>query len=300
MMFFFHSGSRKKAFPARPSFARLYFPSFLCYHGSGFPGSTGLAANREVFFLSVPDQLSSPVMYLICGSIVAFVAVVCVVFAIRAWRAGIAIGMDRAVLRRVVTSSASFSVLPAVAILLGVITLSGSLGIPWPWLRLSVIGALHYETVVAEGAAEQVGISLSGSEMTVSAFSTIALLMSVCIMWGMVLNLFLNKKYSSRLARSGEAQQGPSFGNAAMTAMFIGLVSVYLGSYLGQWISGGGRFTFSGSPLPLLTALCAAGFMALLTLIAEKRNMKWLEDFSLALSMLFGMGCTVLLHGILG
>ena len=38
-------------------------------------------------------------------------------------------------------------------ILLGVIALSGSLGTPWPWLRLSVIGALHYETSVADAAA---------------------------------------------------------------------------------------------------------------------------------------------------
>ena len=247
---------------------------------------------------SVIQQLSSPVMYLICGVIVAFVAVVCVVFAVRAWRAGKAIGMDLAVLRRVVTASASFSVLPAVGILLGVVALSGALGIPWPWLRLSVIGALHYETQVAEGAAEQVGIGLSASQMTVSAFTTIALLMSVCIMWGMVLNLFLNRKYTARLARP-DAAGGASFGDQAMTAMFIGLVSVYIGSYLGQWISGGGRFTFSGSALPLLTALCAAAVMALLTLIAEKLRWKWLEDFSLALSMLAGMACATVLNRIL-
>ncbi|MBR3743063.1 MAG: DUF5058 family protein [Clostridia bacterium] len=248
--------------------------------------------------MQVMQQLSSPVIYLICGGIVAFVAAVCVVFAVRAWRAGKAIGMDTAVLRRVVTSSASFSVLPAVAILLGVIALSGSLGIPWPWLRLSVIGALHYETQVAQGAAEQVGIHLSGSEMTASAFATIALLMSVCIMWGMILNLFLNKKYTNRLSRNA-GKSGPSFGDQAMSAMFIGLVSVYMGSYLGQWISGNGRFAFAGSPLPLLTSLCAAAVMAGLTWIAEKKQLKWLEDFSLAIAMLAGMACAVLLNAVM-
>lgn len=246
--------------------------------------------------MEVFNLLSSPVMYLICGGIILFVAAVCVVFAVRAWRAGKAIGMDTAVLRRVVTSSASFSVLPAVGILLGVIALSGALGIPWPWLRLSVIGALHYETQVAQGAAEQVGIHLSGSEMTASAFATIALLMSVCIMWGMILNLFLNKKYTRRLSRPKDGKEGGSFGDKAMTAMFIGLVSAYIGSYLGQWISGNGMFTFSGSLLPLLTAACAAAVMAMLTFIAEKKQLHWLEDVSLALSMLAGMGCAVLLN----
>ena len=77
--------------------------------------------------MEVFSQLSSPVMYLICGGIVLFVAAVCVAFAVRAWRAGKAIGMDTAVLRRVVTSSASFSVLPAVGILLGVMGAVGGL-----------------------------------------------------------------------------------------------------------------------------------------------------------------------------
>lgn len=33
-------------------------------------------------------------MYMICGGIIAFVAVVCVIFLVRSYRAGKAIGMD--------------------------------------------------------------------------------------------------------------------------------------------------------------------------------------------------------------
>ena len=45
--------------------------------------------------MTILSQLNSPVMYLICGSIIAFVAAVCVFFAVRAWKAGLAIGMDK-------------------------------------------------------------------------------------------------------------------------------------------------------------------------------------------------------------
>lgn len=63
-----------------------------------------------------------------------------------------------------------------------------------------MIGALHYETQVAQAAAEQVGMdTLSAAEMTPQAFSTIALLMSICIIWGMALSIFLNKKYTQKL-----------------------------------------------------------------------------------------------------
>ena len=175
--------------------------------------------------MNILSLLNSVPLYGICGGIIAFVAVVCIVFLIRAYRAGVSIGMDRTRLKQVILSSATFSVLPSVGILLGVIALSGSLGTPWPWLRLSVIGALHYETQVAQAAAEQVGMtSLSAREMTPQNFVTIALLMSICIIWGMVLSVIFNKGYLKKLQKNtkkGSAQGG--FGDHAMSACSLDL-----------------------------------------------------------------------------
>ena len=245
--------------------------------------------------MSVLDQLNGSGIYLVCGGIVLFIAAVCVVFLVRAWRAGKALGMDTVRMKRAITSSATFSLLPSVGILLGVLALSGSLGIPWPWLRLSVIGALHYETQVAGAAAEQVGVTLSPDAMTTQAFATIALLMSVCIMWGMVLTTLFNRKYLKRLqGRDPGKKAGGGFGDLAMVAMFIGMVSAYLGSYLGGFVSGNGRFSFSGSWTPLLAAAVAALAMAGFTWLAEKKHWDWLDNFSIAGSMLLGMLSAVL------
>ena len=247
--------------------------------------------------MGILSLLNSAPMYAICGGIIAFVAAVCIVFMVRAYRAGIAMGMDPVKLKRAITSSATFSVLPSVGILLGVIALSGSLGTPWPWLRLSVIGALHYETQVAQAAAEAVGIGgLSAADMTAQAFSTIALLMSVCIMWGMVLSVFFNKRYLGRLGSGKKSSGGGAgFGDSAMTAMFIGLVSAYIGSYIGGFVSGGGQlFSFSGSLLPMFVVLVSGLVMALFVYLAEKKNLAWVESFSIAGSMLIGMTAAVL------
>ena len=243
------------------------------------------------------QKLNSPFMYAVCGLIILFVAVVCIIFLVRSYRAGKAMGMDPRVLKRTITSSATFSALPAVGILLGVIALSGSLGTPWPWLRLSVIGALHYETQVAEAASEAVGIgSLSISHMTPQAFTTIALLMSICIMWGMILSIFFNKRYTDRLGSKKAAKKnGSGFGDSAMTAMFIGLVSAYIGSYIGEIISGKGAFTFRGNAVPLLVAAVSAASMGICTYFSEKKNARWLENFSVAGSMLIGMAAAVFL-----
>ena len=248
--------------------------------------------------MSILSQLNSPAMYAICGGIVAFVALICIVFLIRAWRAGLALGMDPVKLKRVVVSSATFSALPSVGILLGVIALSGSLGTPWPWLRLSVIGALHYETQVAQAAAEQVGMkSLSAAEMTSRGFATIALLMSLCIIWGIVLSIFFNKRYLRRLGNDGaKSASGVGFGDSAMTAMFIGLVCAYIGSYIGAFVSGEGLFTCVGDWTPLVVVAVSAAAMALFVYLAEKKNMAWLESFSIAGSMLIGMAAAVLVR----
>lgn len=248
--------------------------------------------------MSLLSQLNSPGMYLICGGVILFVAVVCVIFMVRAWRAGVAAGMDKAKMKRVITSSATFTILPSVGILLGVIALSGSLGTPLPWLRLSVIGALHYETQVAQGAAESIGLSgLNISEMTPEAFTTIALLMSFCIIWGMVFSVLFNKRYLKKLSQpkaSGGVSAG-GFGDSAMTAMFIGLVSAYLGSYIGGFVSGKGLFTFQGNWLPIVVAAASGAAMALFIWLAEKKNAAWVESFSIAGSMLFGMAVAVLI-----
>lgn len=247
--------------------------------------------------MSVLDQLNSAPLYLICGAIILFVLVMSVFFMVRAWKAGIAIGMDRAKLRSTVISSCTFTLLPSISILLGVIALSGSLGVPLPWLRLSVIGALHYETQVADIAAKAVGLTgLNATEMTPEAFTTIALVMSAGIIWGMVLTIFLNKRYTSKLqkkpADGTKKKGGKNLGDVAMTAMFIGLVAAYVGSYVGT-------FTSTGNALPLVVLLSSAVAMAIFTFFIEKKKVGWLENFSIAGSMLIGMAVAVLAAGIL-
>ncbi len=245
--------------------------------------------------MSLLSRLNTPFMYLLCGGIILYVAVVCVFFMIRAYRAGKALGIDTAKMRRVITASATFTLLPSIGILLGVIALSGSLGTPWPWLRLSVIGALHYETQVAEAAAEAVGIkSLSASLMTPSAFSTICLLMSVCIMWGMVFSVLFNKRYLSRLGSGDKTgKPGGGFGDRAMTAMFIGLICAYMGSYIGGFVSGNGLLRFAGSWIPLGVVAVACLSMAGFLWLYEKKNAVWVESFSIAGSMILAMAAAV-------
>ena len=240
-------------------------------------------------------QMSSLPVYLICGVVILFVAVFSLVLLVRAWKAGIAVGMDKTKLRRAVTASVTFTVLPAISILLGVIALSGTLGIPLPWLRLSVIGALHYEASVADIAAKSVGLSgLRAEEMTLTAFTTIALVMTIGIIWGLVCMILFGKKYCSRLQGGKKKKGGRNFGDEAMTAMFIGLITAYIGSYIGQLVQlQAGKLVITGQYLQLVTLVGAALAMGVFIWIAEKKQKAWVENFSIAGSMLVGMTAAV-------
>lgn len=235
-------------------------------------------------------QLNAPIMYAIVGIVVGFVGLSSLFFMVRAYRAGVAMGMDPGKLKSAITASATFAVLPSVGILLGVIALSGSLGTPLPWLRLSVVGALHYETQVAESAAEAVGLNgLNIAAMTPKAFSTIALVMSGCIIWGMVFAILFTKRYTSGRRKKKKAEKASifsGFADTAMNAMFIGLVSCYIGHYIST-LAG-------GSPIPALVALVGGVSMAGFLYLKDRKNQAWVDSFSIAGSMLIAMASAVL------
>ena len=62
------------------------------------------------------------------------------------------IGMDQTKIKKTIKTAAIFTIAPAVAIVISVMTLSQTLGLPLPWLRLSVVGSMSYETIAASNA----------------------------------------------------------------------------------------------------------------------------------------------------
>ena len=242
------------------------------------------------------SQVNSGWFYLIVALVLTYITIMCVVFLVKSYRAGIKIGMDKEVLKKTIISSATFTLLPSISILLGVIALSGTLGVPLSWLRLSVIGSLQYELNVAEIAAQSVGLSgLRLDELSTGAFVTIALVMTVGILGGLICCLFFLKKYLKKVQSNPKKKSDgkPGFGAHATTAMFIGLCGTFIGAYIGKAIPREGS-----DIMPLLVAMVAAAVMAVFEYFIQKKGKVVLENFSLAASMLIAMAGAVLI-GIL-
>ncbi|MFV0351747.1 MAG: DUF5058 family protein [Oscillospiraceae bacterium] len=233
-------------------------------------------------FLSMAN---SGTMYLIVGVVILFVTLMSVVFMVKAYKEGIKIGMDKKKLRKAITSSAAFTFIPSVGVLIGVIALSGSLGVPIPWLRESVIGALHYETMAADVAAKAAGLpSLSAEFMNGSVFVSIIFVMTIGIIWGSLFCIFGLKKYQKKVINKVGSKDS-RWGGILFNAMFIGMVCVFVGA--------GFAGLRSGSYISLLVISVSALFMALFTWLIEKKKQKWLESFSVSFAMTLGMAAAV-------
>ena len=275
------------------------------------------------------SSVNAGYFYGIVAVVLTFIMAMCLVFCVKSYRAGVAIGMEEKALKKVITSSMTFTLLPSISILLGVIALSGTLGVPLSWLRLSVIGALQYELNVADIAAQGVGLSgLNLAELNIGAFVTIALVMTIGILGGVVCCIFFLKKYMNKLQGKGkktkqakQAEQAEpndsiddivddfiddisddfsadekdrSFGTYATTAMFVGLCAAYIGSYVGKAMPSGGA-----DLMPLFVAGVAALCMAVFEFLIQKKNYLVLENFSLAASMLVAMTAAVLVNMVM-
>ena len=106
-------------------------------------------------------NVNHPVLFLLVGIIIAAVLAQSVYFLLKACRRAKQLGMDQKKIRKTILTAAIFTIAPALSIVIAVISLSQSLGLALPWLRLSVVGSLSYEAIAAANAASGMGVELS-------------------------------------------------------------------------------------------------------------------------------------------
>ncbi len=237
-------------------------------------------------------SLNSVFLYTVSGIFILFVIVQAMFFLVRAYREGINTGMDRKVLNRTIKSSIAFTIAPAVSILLGVITLSKFLGLPLPWLRLSILGAITYELTAAASAASTMGIAISEAISEPQTYVTILWVMTLGIIPSMVLIPLFLKKFQSGM--SVIKKRDPIWSEHFMTAIFLGMISAFLGVIFKDISKGIIGF------IPVFVMLFSAIVMAVIGLLLKWRRSKVLEDYALPISMLSGMVFSIIITSIIG
>ena len=235
-------------------------------------------------------NVNSPVLFVVADVIIAAVLAQSVYFLVKAWRRGLAIGMAADKLKRIARTAAVFTIAPAVAIVISVITLAKDLGVPLPWLRLSVVGSLSYETIAASNAESAMGLVFGQvSALTAQQYVTIAWVMTISIMVGIWLVPLVGKKLQTGMINMENRDK--KWGDIFSASMFIGMISAFLGYVFCDFAT-----VFSGNLsglIPPLVMLVSALVMCLAGLIVKKYKWRWVGDYALPISLIAGMASAI-------
>ena len=236
-------------------------------------------------------NVNSSFLYIVASCVIIFVLAQSVFFLVRAYKRGKELGMDKKKLNKTILSTAIFTIAPAVSILIGVVTLSKALGIPLPWIRMSVIGALTYELPAAEATASVLGISLEETITDPKIYTAIAWVMTLGIMPSIILPPILMKKIQGGVVKL--KNKDSKWGDIFMSSLFLGMISAFLGRVFADVRNGLVGF------IPVFVLLVSAIRMALCGLLMKKCNMKWLENYALSISMIGAMIFAVIITPVI-
>lgn len=236
---------------------------------------------------------NSMFLFMVAGFVILFVIAQSVFFLVRACRRAVELGIGKEKVGKIIASSAVFTIAPAVSILLGVITLSKFLGLPLPWIRMSVIGAITYELPAATSTATALGISLSETVTNPRVYSAIAWVMTLGILPSIVLVPLLLKRIQRGILNI--QKKDSKWGDLFISAMFLGMIAAFSGMVFADVRNG-----LKGW-IPVFVLAFSAALMGICGLLIKKCRMKWLENYALPVSMLgamvFAMFITPLIMG---
>ena len=246
-------------------------------------------------------------------AVIAFVVVQSVFFLVKSLKRAKELGISKETLRTTMISSAMFTVAPAISILATVIVLANALGIVLPWIRLSVIGNLAYETTAAQSALDFWGDSLRNTVTDPQKFATISWAMTLGSIAPLLLLPFFCKKLQKKVGETvNKSEKSKKFGDAISAAAFIGIVMAFVSREIYsvttqttaienaegkieqvKMISGSAGF------MSILVLVCAVVFMLILDIVCKKFKLSKLEPFAMPIAMFAAMGMAVLFTNIL-
>ena len=264
-------------------------------------------------------SVNHPLLFMIAGLLVAVVLGQSVYFLIKAMRRSKQLGMDQKKIRKTITTAAIFTIAPAVAIVISVMTLSQTLGLPLPWLRLSVVGSMSYETVAATNALSAMGEKLGAASLSAQQYVNVLIVMTISIMLGIWLVPVIGKKLQNGMKSlsNRDAKWADIFSNA----LFIGMIAAFLGFVFCDvsrlWDPAAREITetvlengvevkkaivtsATSGLVPVCVMAVSAAVMVICGLLMRKPKLKWLSEYALPISLVVGMAAAIPITAWLG
>lgn len=229
---------------------------------------------------------NSSIMVILAGMAILFAMVQSVIFFKMAYKRAKELGFTKSDVIKVVKSSAIFSIVPSLPIILSYMILLPALGRFFPWLRLSVIGSAMYETMVADMAVTSYGYeSLAKANFTPDVYGAIMWVATLGIMLS-GMTVFILRRYDNKMKELTAKKDG--MGSMMGPIMFLGMMATFSAPYLIQVTN----------IVTMSTIIVSAASMMVLEKISEKAT--WLKEFAFSLSMIAGMIAASIAANLMG
>ena len=234
--------------------------------------------------MSYQEVSESSLLYVLVIVSLLIIAAICVYYLLLCMRKAKEMGISRQKVNEIIKSTAIFSIVPSIAIAIGLVTLVIVIGIPYAWFRLSVIGSVSYELMASNMALSALKLDLANADA--DAFGLIMWVMCVPITSTVLANIFVCKPMHLGTMRvgSGDKKWGALSQTTFMTALLVVLiVPMIFGGLVG-----------------LLTFVTSALIAVVVSMLAKKTGAKWMNDFILAICLIGAMGMSIVYTNLLG
>lgn len=220
-------------------------------------------------------------MWIACGIPVCVVLIQAITFLRKAYKAGDKVGLTKTQMKEAIRSGAITSIGPSIVILSGMLSLLITVGGPVAWMRLSLIGAVMFESTAANMGTSSVGVTLGVDAMTPEAL-TMAI-------WTMVIGSIGWVLFATFAANRMEKVQTKISGNNAKRLSMISVAAV-IGVFSAMSASHLVRMDKNS-----FACVLGALIMAVMMIITEKFHMKRLKEWNLTIAILGSMIITALI-----
>lgn len=227
---------------------------------------------------TMQEIISSPLLLTLVIIGLIYIVGFSLIYLKKAYIRCLEMGISREDLKKVIKSSLVFSIVPSLSIVVGLFALISVLGVVWSWWRLSVIGSLSYETLIASNVSSAIGFS-STAEMLENAtgrqFGVLMILMSIGMLSGFFILIPLGKKLSMSVNKT---ENSSTWKYVLSGTFMLCLFAVYVPVLL------------FGDTIQAAVMLTGLVISILLGIIASKfPKLRWLSEFIMAFSMIGGM-----------
>ncbi|MDY4839577.1 MAG: DUF5058 family protein [Lachnospiraceae bacterium] len=230
---------------------------------------------------TMKDIISSPLLLALVIIGLVYIAIFSLIHLKKAYSRCLEMGMTKQEINQVIKSSLVFSIVPSLSIVVGLFALISVLGVVWSWWRLSVIGSLSYESLIASSVASAIGYSSSAEMLanaTGSQFGVVMILMSIGMLSGFFVLIPFGKKLSMSVSKS---ENSSSWKYVLSGTFMLCLFAVYIPVLL------------LGDTIQAAVMLTGLVIAVVLGVLASKPKLRWLNDFIMAFSMIGGMVSSV-------